>query len=212
MAATFIFGIGCNYFPLLGWLVINDDFHVAIPFLNLIFKPWRLYLLALGIPSLLCAIAMIFLPESPKFVFSRGDEEEALKILKRIYKINNGDDESNFNVTKILEDPEYLEESNDMTVHPIILMWKQSLQLVSRKYVWKTLIACLMQFSIYGSTHGLYMFFPELIDQVSQYNHENPDGEQTMCQIYEKVQMNASVSDVFNAVSSLMFLYPYSHF
>lgn len=202
MAATFIFGVACNYFPVLGWLVINSGFKFTIPFVNVVFKPWRLYLFALGIPSLLSAIVLSFLPESPKYVFTRGDEARAIKILESIYKMNTGDDEKNLNVSKILEDPEYCEEQaeEDRSVHPLVLMWRQIALLMSRKYVWKTFIACLMQFSIYGSTHGLYMFFPELIDQVSQYENENPHGRNTMCQIYEKAQLNASRSEEFDVV------------
>jgi MFS family permease len=203
MGATFIFGVACNYFPLLGWLVINADFKIAMPFLNIVFKPWRLYLLLLGVPSLLCAMVLLFLPESPKYVFSKGNEEGALKILKRIYRMNNGGDDSDFTVTKILEDPEYLEEnSNDEGANAFVLIWRQLGQLMSRKYVWKTFIACLMQFSIYGSTHGLYMFFPELIDQVSQYSQENSETDQTMCQIYEREQLNASASEEFNVTTA----------
>lgn len=117
--------------------------------------------------------------------------------------MNTGEDEKNLNVTKILEDPEYYEDKSgdEESVHPLTLMWRQIVQLMSRKYVWKTFIACLMQFSIYGSTHGLYMFFPELIDQVSQYENENPGGKTTMCKIYEHVQFNASNSEIFDAVS-----------
>lgn len=203
MASTFIFGIACNYFPVLGWIVINMGFKTTIPFINVVFKPWRLYLFSLGVPSLLCAIILFFLPESPKYIFSKGDEEGAIKILKSIYKMNTGEDGDKLNVSKIIEDPEYLEAKagDEESIHPLVLMWRQIVQLMSKKYIGKTFIACLMQFGIYGCTHGLYMFFPELIDQVSQYQNQNPGGRDSMCKIYEHVQFNASNTEEFNAVS-----------
>lgn len=138
--------------------------------------------------------------------YFQGNEEGAIKILQKIYKMNTGDREENLKVKKLIEDPEFSDDfaTTDNSEHPLVLMWKQIIQLLSKKYISKTFIACLMQFSIYLSMHGLYMFFPELIDEVSKFKNENPDGKSTMCQIYEKSQSNSSNSDEFNAVSCLI--------
>lgn len=71
MAASFIYGVACNYMPILGFAVLNRTFHFHIPLFNIEYKPWRLYLLSCGLPSLVCAIVLLFLPESPKFTFSK---------------------------------------------------------------------------------------------------------------------------------------------
>lgn len=42
------------------------------------------------LPSLLGAILVLFLPESPKFLMSRGRNEEALAVFQTIYKWNTG--------------------------------------------------------------------------------------------------------------------------
>lgn len=41
-------------------------------------------------PSLLSGILVMFLPESPKFLMSRGRNEEAIKVFKTLYRVNNG--------------------------------------------------------------------------------------------------------------------------
>lgn len=72
MAASFIYGFACNYLPMLGSLILNRTFHFHIPLLDIEYKPWRFYLLLCGLPSLVSAIILlIYIPESPKFLFSK---------------------------------------------------------------------------------------------------------------------------------------------
>lgn len=88
MTASFVYGFACNCksnnralialkhisfvdMPILGFLILNRTFHIHIPLFNIEYKPWRFYLLLCGLPSLVCAIVLLFLPESPKFTFSK---------------------------------------------------------------------------------------------------------------------------------------------
>lgn len=71
MAASFIYGLSCNYMPVLGFLILNRSTHFYVPFFDIEYKPWRFYLLLCGLPSLLCAIILFFFPESPKFIYSK---------------------------------------------------------------------------------------------------------------------------------------------
>lgn len=55
----------------------------------------------------------------------------------------------------------------------------------------KTCIACncaifdwiTFQCGIYGSCHGLYMFFPEIVDKVTTYSNQFPAGRATICEV-----------------------------
>lgn len=71
MIASLVFGIISTAIPMSAYFVINQNWKIAFEFLNFEFKPWRLFVLMCGIPSLICGIAFIFLPESPKFCFSK---------------------------------------------------------------------------------------------------------------------------------------------
>lgn len=71
MAASVVFGLFCMYLPLQAWFVINQKWSFVIPILQVTYKPWRLFLMACGFPSLFCGIALIFFPESPKYTFSQ---------------------------------------------------------------------------------------------------------------------------------------------
>lgn len=52
-------------------------------------QTWRQQMIVLCIPGLLGAILFHWLPESPKFLVSKGRTDEALQVLKFIHKINN---------------------------------------------------------------------------------------------------------------------------
>lgn len=54
-----------------GYLILNQDLSFQVPMLNIEYKPWRMYLVACSLPSLLCAVAVLFFPESPKFLYSK---------------------------------------------------------------------------------------------------------------------------------------------
>lgn len=188
MAASFVYGIMCNYMPILGLGVLNQSFHFTIPLLNIVYKPWRFYLVACGLPSLLAAIALFFFPESPKFTFSMGDEEGTIKILQKIHKINNPNDKEGYKVVKLVEDIEFLDDESRLSAttastNHFVKFWRQTCLLFNKKHVKKTVIICLMQCGLYGSCHGLYMFFPEIIDKLTIFSKEFPAGRSTICEI-----------------------------
>ena len=72
----------------LAWAVIPQTFEYGSE--NFHFNSWRLFTVLCGVPSLSVAISMIFLPESPRYLLTRGDEEGALEVFRRIYTSNTG--------------------------------------------------------------------------------------------------------------------------
>lgn len=54
------------------------------------FNTWRIYTLVCSIPALLGLITISLLPESPKYLLSKGSSERALRLLRRMYAVNSG--------------------------------------------------------------------------------------------------------------------------
>lgn len=54
---------------------------------------WNLFLLLMSIPSLLGGLLFTTMPESPKFLMSRGRNEEALDVFQEIYRRNHNSTE-----------------------------------------------------------------------------------------------------------------------
>ena len=70
-----------------------------IEFLGIKYRPWRLLALVMSIPCAATAVLLRFFHESPKFLISQGQHEEALEVLKKIYACNSGDKADNFPVS-----------------------------------------------------------------------------------------------------------------
>lgn len=78
--------------------MLKLDFASPIPWLGIVFRPWRLLCIILALPSGLGALAIYFFYESPKFLANTGQNEAALEVLKKMYAINNREDPEEFKV------------------------------------------------------------------------------------------------------------------
>lgn len=92
MISSFIFALGAMFMPFISFAVINREWRLPISFLDITYKPWRLFVIVCGIPGFVCGIAMYFLPESPKFLLSINKEDEAKEVLQKMYRMNGGKD------------------------------------------------------------------------------------------------------------------------
>lgn len=78
--------------------VSSWSFSYYIPALGIYWNSWRTLLVIFSVPSLLSAVGLFFLQESPKFTFALGDEERTLDILKKMHKVNMGKKAEDFEV------------------------------------------------------------------------------------------------------------------
>ncbi|XP_055587481.1 synaptic vesicle glycoprotein 2B-like [Uranotaenia lowii] len=176
MGASFVFGVGCLMLPCIAFLVINQEWGLDIPLIDLKYKPWRLFLVVCALPSLLCAFALLKFPESPKFQFSHGKPAEALETIHWMHKLNTCGKESRLQINEIVDDSEIQQkkyhrdepECNSKILGFMKLMWDQTAPLFMQPYLRKTTIVCVLQFGIYFSSNGMYMFFPDIINRVAE--------------------------------------------
>jgi len=75
MSACWLLGIAYGIFSM-RW---------EFPVLWVKFTPWRLFVIVSSLPCLLGGLAMLWFPESPRFLASRGRHDEALEVLGRIW-------------------------------------------------------------------------------------------------------------------------------
>lgn len=101
MSSAFISALAAILFPLSAWVAINQTWSFNVPFLDIIYRPWRMYILLVGTFGLVCGVCLFYFPESPKYLLSAGSEEEALIVLKRVYSINTGNTMDSYKVRVI---------------------------------------------------------------------------------------------------------------
>lgn len=86
------------YSLVIAWGVLSLDFDLPIDFLGISYKPWRLMVVCFAFPFILATVALFKAPESPKYLMGQGENEKALKIVRRMYRLNTGNDDSKFKV------------------------------------------------------------------------------------------------------------------
>lgn len=197
MASGAFFGISCLSLPLLAWLVINQDIQYHIPIINLVYNPWRLYMVILATPGLIAAFMLIFLPESPKFVLGQGDKATAYQILKKMHSINNGK-HSTFEEFEIYEEADSIESRKQIlkskeTRFPLITsVWIQTTPLFKRPYLFITVLTCTIQFGINIAGTGLYMFFADVLNHIATNLDSFTDQRMMMCDAINIKPINIS--------------------
>lgn len=197
MGASVVFGIAALLMPGFAWLVINQSFQFYIPFLDIVYKPWRLFLLVCGLPSLISSLCLFVIPESPKYTLLYKGQDDTIRILSRVYAINTGNERETYPFTHIEQTDEYTLRKRDSATlrHPIlntfISMWKQNSALFHRKYIKQTVLGCLLQFITFITANGLYMWFPDILDQIGEFRSLNPNRGASVCEIVDGNKMKS---------------------
>lgn len=217
MCAAIIFGVGSIMLPAIAWLIINREWMFYIPLIDITYKPWRLFLVVCSVPGLICGLALFKLPESPKFLISSGREEETLEILKDIYAVNTGKDRESFPVSQVLKDidiamlPKAAIDKSNPVASLLKAMWNQTGPLFSREYIRITLMVCFIQFIIFSTSNGMYMWFPDILNSVMKFEKTNPGQSAYICDIYKKtldeIYNNSTVNECITKLEMQTYTY-----
>jgi MFS transporter, VNT family, synaptic vesicle glycoprotein 2 len=170
--------------PALAFVTLNQEWSFVIGFLGIIYKPWRLFLVICSLLNLICVLVLIFvIPDSPKFTYSQGDEQNTLEIFRRIYRMNTGKPADSFEVSSIINYEEFSEGSKESSQGFFKFMWSQTTPLFKGSHLRNILTACFLQFSICYTTNGFWSFLPEVINKISLWT-ELSEAPGTVCDMY----------------------------
>ncbi|XP_028034343.1 putative transporter SVOPL [Bombyx mandarina] len=75
----------------LAYGILRLEFNIAIPWLSITYRPWRLLALVMALMLAVGAVMMLCLHESPKFLANRGHVDKALSVLKSSYGLKGND-------------------------------------------------------------------------------------------------------------------------
>lgn len=212
-ATTVIYNGMCVVVPVTAWSVINQDWQLQIPIIDLSYKPWRLFLVVCGLPGFIAAIALTFLPESPKFVLSQGNKAAAYNILQKVNRWNNGrkSELENFEILDVIDNQQHTSESNGKIQTTLLKsIWSQTAPIFKPPYLKSTILLCTIQFSINSVFNGFFLFFPEIVNRMSFTLNSYIDDRMTMCDAIKMRTGNTSTieHDGTNVVVSCLFKVP----
>lgn len=187
MFCCFIMSIFSLVSPLVAWGILNADWRIEIPWLNLRYAPWRLFMVVCATPGLVSGLLICFSPESPKYLLSKNQEERALEVLRGVFAKNSNRDKSEYPVTSLRRDLDSIEgDLIKMRMKNVIgVMWSSTKPLFSKDYLKNTTIFCLLQFILYSSNFGMFVFFPDIINSVEQHLLKDSWNDTGICEIYQ---------------------------
>ncbi|XP_053972712.1 synaptic vesicle 2-related protein-like [Hylaeus volcanicus] len=167
----------------LGWLVVPQPWSIVIWNGAFVFNSWRIYLSLCGVPTLLGTVFLFLFPESPKFLMSRGRNEEAMKVFKMIYKLNTGRPANEYPILD-LADESYHKASSDANLN----QKSQKTAIFFYPHLPRILLVTLIQFGTMLATNTIRLWQPELFvilgNFVSQTN-ATTDQKTTFCDILD---------------------------
>lgn len=201
MGSALIYGVTCLLLPLLAWFVINQNWEFYVPFVDITYKPWRMFIVVCGIPGFFASVLLVFLPESPKFVLGQGKKAEVYEILKKMNRWNNGKD-SELELFEIYEEAESIEnrrrvvDSKDSRFPLLKCVWVQTAPLFKPPHLGPTLLLCTIQFGIYATSNGFYMFFAEILNKMASNLDSFTEQRMGMCDIINMKPANMTAIEL----------------
>lgn len=202
LSATFV-AVASMIIAALPWAVLQMEWAYYIPLLNIDWKPWRLLIILYGLPGFISATALLFLPESPKFLWSVGRSDEALNILKRMYEVNTGESQDMYPVKELVQYNENAAaivkpvsfKQNNLFDSFVKLLQTQIVPIFRSPLLIRTFMTSFLQFGVFAGSSGMLMWYPAMLNQVSAFLAETNSTSVTVCQAMAyKTQAIESVS------------------
>ncbi|KAL0881329.1 hypothetical protein ABMA27_001210, partial [Loxostege sticticalis] len=155
--------------PTMAWLILRGHWSFSIGSIKMV--PWRVYIWSWCVPGITAALILLFLPESPRFLFAVKGQDKALPVLASIYAWNNKKKREDYPVNSIT------------IVTPAIAQrgfknacknFGQLLRAPLRRCV---LISHFSMFLVFCLTSGLYTWMPHILNEML----ENVEKPVSMC-------------------------------
>lgn len=175
--------------PGLAWVIFPQDWQFYIG--GWVVNTWQIFLAVCSTPSLISSIAVSFLPESPKFLMSKGKNREALEVFKKIYAVNHMSSGEEYPIKKLIR--EDLPQPQDAEVDiesksarptlermqsqaPERPFWisliddiKKMKVLFHKEYLGKSLHAYTLQFCMLMGLNTIRLWLPQLFTIIAEY-------------------------------------------
>ncbi|XP_048477819.1 synaptic vesicle glycoprotein 2B [Plutella xylostella] len=173
--------------------IFNMRFHISLSWLD--YRPWRLLLQVISLPAVVGVIGLVFLHESPKFLMSKGRDEDAIEVLRAIHRANCGEKEA-YEVTSV-----YLEEppvpravGGSLARH----LWHQTAPLFQTPLRKNNLILYFMLLCAYMTSTGFTMWVPTMTNAF--FNGEDSSGK-SFCEVASTAALSSTNSTDLNCDS-----------
>ncbi|XP_026727135.1 putative transporter svop-1 [Trichoplusia ni] len=157
------------------------DFAVEMSWFSIVYRPWRLLLVVLALPSGLGALAIYFFCESPKFLFNSGRSKEALDVLRHIHAVNHRNSKEEYTVHSFAQG-DYTPRK-EMSL--IKAMFEQSAPLFRTPYLWRSLQLFYIVAVVYITNNSFLVWLPYILNLI-RITMENGTANGNICSLISR--------------------------
>ncbi|ESO91041.1 hypothetical protein LOTGIDRAFT_122544 [Lottia gigantea] len=153
----------------LAWAIIPNKVGISTSILD--YTGWRMFIAVCVIPSFVSVLILIAMPESPKYLLQEERNEEAIAVVRKVYRWNNNEE---IEIKKIIlagdENTSLVKQNKEEGKFKNCSIFNQVSELFSKKYRCLSFITIgVIGFFSYGY-YGLFMWFPELFRRMGDMN------------------------------------------
>ncbi|VVD01474.1 synaptic vesicle glycoprotein 2C-like [Leptidea sinapis] len=160
--------------------ILPLQFSYWIDFLGIYYRPWRLLAFVMSLPCAATACLLQLFHESPKFLASRGQQDKALEVLKKIYASNTGHKPDSFPVTKLSDEQETSQEKTDSFFKAL---WQQTTALFRPPLLRTTLKLFFLVTIIYMTGSGFILWLPYIMNNLFSVLESGGGQGMTLCAV-----------------------------
>lgn len=155
------------------------------------YNSWRIFVFTCGIPSLLAALMISRMPESPRFLYLQGRNDETKDVLLQMYVSNTRSSPEEFPV-KVLhingQQEYHFSKLHGVSrwaklKHTVQGVVKQHRILLKGRSLFNILIACFIDFGLMSVYYTLLLWVPELLHRHEQFLQLHPEQRAYLCTV-----------------------------
>lgn len=154
--------------------IIPLTFSYHLETLGIYWNSWRTLQVVYSLPCLICAVFWVFMQESPKYELASGNEDQAMKILRTIHRLNNSRSEEELQVKELLQETDATEKKSDAK--------EQIVPLFKKPYLKRTLIMASL-FILFQIIVAFVVWAPSIANQLMKLLETGEGSDLTLCQI-----------------------------
>ncbi|KAH8250439.1 hypothetical protein KR038_006545 [Drosophila bunnanda] len=203
MMVGIMFSIATLTLPGLAMVILPQEWDIHIWTLSL--SSWQVFVAITALPSLLSFMLFFFFPESPKFLMSRGRNQEAMDAFKFMYHLNTRKPKDSFPPKKHKEDKTVsaeiklpIENNNDLqdaeqgskaASMKKTSGFSQLRPLFTKPYLGLSLWVYLLNFCVLLGQNTMRLWLPQLFASINEYEQlmavSGESGSTSICSILE---------------------------
>ncbi|XP_058813071.1 synaptic vesicle glycoprotein 2B-like isoform X2 [Topomyia yanbarensis] len=175
------YSIGNVLLPSLAWAIIPQEWDFRLLGGSFVIHSWQIFLAVCCLPSLLSGTCVIFLPESPKFLMSKGRNQQAMTVFQSLYSLNTGGSHIEYPIKELVDETlvdgaeaKCDENTTGSSLSGLRTGMQQILAMFRKPHLRNSLLAYSIQFGILFGLNTFRLWVPQLFTIIDEYE-QDPD-------------------------------------